>query len=96
MELTIFGRFRARQGDENAVGDAIRDVVVATRTERGCLAIAGYRGARDPQLFYIHSRWIDEAAFDEHAELEHTVRFVQRVQPLITHPLDVARTISIC
>jgi quinol monooxygenase YgiN len=40
---------------------------------------------------YIHSRWTDEAAFDIHAGLPHTARFLARVQPLIDHPLDVTR-----
>jgi quinol monooxygenase YgiN len=47
---------------------------------------------RDPRLFYIHSRWKDEAAFDLHAELPHTVRFLARARPLIDHALDVTRT----
>src|SRR3989442_13231275 len=50
------------------------------------------RSTRDPRLFYIHSRWVDEAAFDHHAGLPHTVRFIERVQALIDHPLDVTRT----
>jgi len=33
----------------------------------------------------------DEAAFDHHAGLPHTVRFIERVQALIDHPLDVTR-----
>jgi quinol monooxygenase YgiN len=47
---------------------------------------------RDPRLFYIHSRWQDEAAFNYHAELPHTVRFLEKVQSQIDHPLDVTRT----
>ena len=50
------------------------------------------RSLRDPGLFYIHSRWIDEAAFDIHAELPHTRAFLQRVEPLIDHPLEAVRT----
>jgi quinol monooxygenase YgiN len=46
---------------------------------------------RDPLLFYIHSRWKDEAAFERHAGLPHTLRFVERVAPLIDHALDVTR-----
>jgi quinol monooxygenase YgiN len=46
---------------------------------------------RDPQLFYIHSRWKDEPAFESHAALPHTQRFVERVAPLLDHPLDVTR-----
>ena len=90
-ELFIFGRFHARAGEEAAVEQAIREVVGPTRAEPGCLGIHGFRSTREPRLFYIHSRWVDEAAFDRHAELPHTVRFIERVQALIDHPLDVTR-----
>jgi quinol monooxygenase YgiN len=92
VELFIFGRFHARPGSERAVAEALRDVLPPTREEAGCLGIHAYRSVRDPRLFYIHSRWKDEAAFDAHAALPHTRRFVERVEPLIDHPLDVART----
>jgi quinol monooxygenase YgiN len=91
MELFIFGRFRAREGQEGALAAALRDVIAPTHEEPGCLAIQAYRSTRDPGLFYIHSRWTDEAAFGVHAELPHTVHFVERVQNLIDHPLDVTR-----
>ena len=95
MELFIFARFHAREGDEAAVAAALRDVIVPTRAEPGCLAINAFRSVRDPSLFYLHSRWIDEKAFDIHAELPHTVAFLQRVEPRINHPLEVARTIPL-
>jgi quinol monooxygenase YgiN len=92
MELFIFIRFHAREGEEAAVAAALRDVLVPSRAEPGCVAIEGFRSTQDPRLFYIHSRWIDEAAFDLHAELPHTMRFIARIQPLIDHPLEVCRT----
>jgi quinol monooxygenase YgiN len=46
----------------------------------------------DRRLFYIHSRWVDEAAFQAHAELPHTLRFLKRVDALLDQPRDVART----
>ena len=95
MELFIFGRFHARPGNEGAVASAVQDVLGPTRSEPGCLGIEAFRSIRDPQLFYIHSRWKDEAAFEEHAGLAHTVRFIERVEPLIGHPLDVGRTARI-
>jgi len=91
LELFIFGRFHAHPGDENAVEEALRNVVGPSREEAGCLSIHAFRSARDPRLFYIHSRWVDEAAFDRHAGLPNTVRFIERVQALIDHPLDVTR-----
>jgi quinol monooxygenase YgiN len=95
MELFIFARFHACEGREAAVAAALREQVPAARAEPGCLAIAAYRSTRDPRLFWIHSRWTDEAAFEIHAELPNTQRFVDRVQQLIDHPFDVTRAHSI-
>ena len=92
MELFVFARFRARPGNEVAVAKALHDVLDPTREEPGCLSIHAFRSVRDAQLFYIHSRWKDEGAFDFHAGLAHTVRFIKCVEPLIDHPLDVTRT----
>ena len=91
MELFIFARFHARLGNETAVADALRDVLAPSSGEAGCLGIHAFRSIRDPRLFYIHSRWKDEAAFEQHATLPHTVRFVECVAPLIDHALDVTR-----
>jgi quinol monooxygenase YgiN len=91
MELFIFARFHATPGQDQAVEAALRDVIGPTRKEPGCLAIEAYRSTRDPRLFYIHSRWIDEAAFEIHAGLAHTVRFIERVRTLIDHDLDITR-----
>jgi quinol monooxygenase YgiN len=91
MELFIFARFHARPGQEDGVETALRKVITPTRQESGCLSIHAFSSIRDDRLFYIHSRWVDEAAFDVHAGLPHTVQFVKEVQPLIDHPLDTTR-----
>jgi quinol monooxygenase YgiN len=91
VELFIFARFHARPGQESVVEETLRAVVKPSRGEAGCLGIQAFRSTRDPRLFYIHSRWVDEAAFDHHAGLPHTVLFVERVQALIDHPLEVTR-----
>jgi quinol monooxygenase YgiN len=91
MELFIFARFHALPGSEGAVAETLLDILAPTREEPGCLSIHAFRSNRDSRLFYIHSRWKDEAAFEYHAGLPHTVRFVERVEPLIDHPLDVTR-----
>ena len=91
MEVFIFARFHARPGNEGAIAESLLDVLAPSREEPGCLSIHAFRSMRDPQLFYIHSRWKDEAAFECHAALPHTQRFVERVAPLIDYPLDVTR-----
>ena len=86
MELFIFARFHARPGQESAVAEALRDIVAPSRAEPGCLDIHAFRSTRDGRLFYIHSRWTNEAAFEVHAGLPDTDLFVERMQALIDPP----------
>jgi quinol monooxygenase YgiN len=91
MELFIFARFHARVGQHEALAALMREQLRPVRAEPGCLSIDAFRSTRDPSLFFFHSRWVDEAAFDMHAGLPHTLLFLERVQQLIDHPLDVSR-----
>ena len=91
MELCIIGEFHARPGHEDAVDAAIRKVVPISRAESTCLDIRAFRSLRDAAVFYIHSRWIHDAAFEAHAELPHTVEFLETIAPLLTHRVEVAR-----
>jgi quinol monooxygenase YgiN len=91
MELSVFGRFHARPGQAEALAAALREVVPPSRAEPGCVFIEAYRSVQDGELFHIHSRWVDEAAFELHARLAHTMAFLARVQPLIDHPLEISR-----
>lgn len=91
MELFIFARFHAHEGTQSAVEQALAEVVASSRQEPGCNAIHAYRSTRDPRLFYIHSRWKDEAAFEIHAALPHTVHFIKTLELLADQPLEVTR-----
>jgi len=73
------------------VAAAMRDMLAPVRAEPGCIAIEVFRSTRDRNLFFLHSRWVDEAAFDLHATLPHTRHFIESVEALIDHPLDVTR-----
>jgi len=92
VDQYVFVRLHAREGEESAVEQALRDVTGPSREEPGCLSFHTFRSTRDRRLFYIHSRWVDEAAFQAHADLPHTVRFLKRVDPLLDQPRDVTRT----
>ena len=92
VDQYVFVRLHAREGEEAGVEDALRDVTGPSRGEPGCLSFHTFRSMRDRRLFYIHSRWVDEAAFQAHAELPHTVRFLKRVDALLDQPRDVTRT----
>ena len=89
MEIAVFARLHARPGKRNEVYQAMFEVQGPTRKEPGCLSYGGFSSVRDADEFYIHTRWRDMAAFDRHAELPHTVRFLEAVEPLLDHPFRV-------
>ena len=85
MEVFVFARLHAHPGRRPEVHQAMFEVQGPTRREPGCLGYGAFQSVRDPDEFYIHSRW-RVAAFDHHAELPHTVRFLEAIQPLLDHP----------
>jgi quinol monooxygenase YgiN len=92
VELYGFVRLHAREGQEQALEESLREVIAPTREEAGCISIHAFRSMRDRRLFFIHSRWLDEEAFQLHGRLPHTVRFLERVDELLDEPREVART----
>jgi quinol monooxygenase YgiN len=92
VEQFVFVRLRARAGEESSVEGALLEVVGPSRDEAGCVSFHVFRSMRDRRLFYIHSRWVDEAAFQTHASLPHTRRFLGRVDVLLEAPREVTRT----
>jgi quinol monooxygenase YgiN len=96
VTLTIFARFHVARGNSEAAAAALREVAPKTRFEAGCLTIETYRSTLDPCLFHIRSQWIDEAAFDRHALLGHTVIFIRAMEGLVDQPIEVSRAKLFC
>jgi quinol monooxygenase YgiN len=67
-------------------------VTELSRAEIGCLAIHVFESLREPAVFAIHSEWKDEPAFELHAQLPHTVRFLGAAEELLAHPVQGLRS----
>jgi len=92
MPLYIFARLEPKPGKDLQLRDELNLVLEPTRAEPGCRRIHLYESTRGPLVFFIHSEWIDEPAFDAHVELPHTQRFTGAVGDLIAQPLQAVRT----
>jgi quinol monooxygenase YgiN len=90
-DFFIFTRCQAKEGQQHSVAAIIQEVLDPTRQEPGCLSIEAFASRQDQRLFHIHSRWIDEAAFDHHLQLPHTTQFLNAIQSLLDRPIDVTR-----
>ena len=89
MEVFIFARLHAAPGKRDSVREAMWRIQGPTRKEPGCLSYGAFESLRDPDEFVIHTHWKELSAFEAHAELPHTVRFVAEVEPLLDHPFKV-------
>jgi quinol monooxygenase YgiN len=92
MSVHVFIRFEPRPGKADAFREELLRVNGPSRQEPGCLALNVFESLREPRTFAIHSEWVDEAAFELHAQLPHTVRFLQAAEGLLTHPVQGLRT----
>lgn len=90
--MHCFVRFEPQPGKEAAFRDEMLRVVEPTRGEIGCLAIRAFESIRQPTVFTIHSEWVDEGAFELHARLPHTVRFLEAAKKLLTQGVNGLRT----
>jgi quinol monooxygenase YgiN len=85
-------RFEPLPGAEDAFRAEMKRVMEPSRKEAGCLGIRAFESLREPRLFAIHSEWVDEAAFELHARLPHTVQFLKAAEKLLSHRVEGLRT----
>jgi quinol monooxygenase YgiN len=94
MSTTVhfFVRFEPKPGKASEFRDELMRVTEPTRAEAGCVAQHIYESLSQPVTFAIYSKWIDEAAFEVHAQLPHTIRFLKAAEALTGHPVQGIRT----
>lgn len=92
MSVHFFVRLEPVSGSEAGFREELARVVEPTLAEPGCVAIRAYESLREPRVFTIHSEWVDEAAFELHAQLPHTVRFLAAAERLLSHPVQGLRS----
>lgn len=95
MSVHCFVRFEPLPSREAEFREELLRVVPLTRAETACLAIHLFESLRESFVFTIHSEWKDEAAFERHATLPHTIRFLEAADRLLTHPVQALRTCEI-
>lgn len=83
MSFHFIVHFEPLPGKEAAFRDEVLRVNAPSRAEPGCLRIDVFESLGEPLVFAIHSEWVDEAAFELHATLPHTVQFLEAAERLL-------------
>jgi quinol monooxygenase YgiN len=92
MSFHFFVHFEPKPGREAEFRDALECVIIPSRKEAGNIALNVFESLREPRTFTIHSEWTDEAAFDLHVSLPHTVLFLHQCKELLTHEFAGSKT----
>jgi quinol monooxygenase YgiN len=92
MSVHVFLQFVPLPGNEAEFRHEILRVNTPSRAEPGCIRIDVFESLREPVTFAIHSEWVDEAAFELHAQLPHTVEFLTIAERLLGRPVQGLRT----
>ena len=95
MSMHFIVRLEPKPGKAAAFREELERIVPQTRAEPGCLSVQVFESLREPAEFAIHSEWVDEAAFELHARLPHTVRLLEAAGELLTHGVHGLRSTRI-
>lgn len=88
-------QFEPIPGREAAFREELLRVNKPSRAEPGCLRVDVFESIREPYTFAIHSEWVDEAAFELHATLPHTMQFLAAAEKLLRHEVRGLRLVQI-
>jgi quinol monooxygenase YgiN len=84
MGYVVRAMWVAREGEEDAVLESLRELAPASRAEPGCRFYQAYREPDDPRTFHLFEVYDDEEAYAVHGASEHFRRHaLERAIPLL-------------
>jgi quinol monooxygenase YgiN len=74
MAYVVVAKWTAKEGEEETVWNACREVIAGTRREPGNLMYQPHRDPENPRVFFFYEQYTDAAAFQAHRDSEHFQR----------------------
>jgi len=81
--LTLTARLTAHPGQQDALREALRPLIAATRAEPGCLRYDLLVAEGDPCAFLLLEAWTSAQALAEHQKSQHIAAFRALAGPLL-------------
>lgn len=84
MAYVVEAIWRAREGEEETVLDALRELAPASRNEPGCRFYQVFQPLDEPLVFRLFEIYDDEKAYVAHGDSDHFRRFaLERAIPVL-------------
>ena len=88
-KVTVVARIKAKEGLEERVKQELINLLVPTRSEKGCINYYLHQSAHVKSLFLFYENWKSEDDLKKHLETPHLKNFLKRAEELLAEPLDV-------
>ncbi len=75
MTYVLIAKWTAREGEEENVLAALRQLAEPSRAEPGCLMWQPHRDPENPRVFLVYEQYTDPAALEAHGASEHFQRY---------------------
>lgn len=89
--LVLVADFQAKPGQEDALSDALAEMIAPSEAEAGCL---GYRPLVDPAkpgAMICFEEWTDEAALEFHFQTPHFNKVARILDEILATPFTLRR-----
>ncbi len=88
-QLVCVADFRALQGKETELIEALHRLIEPTRKEQGCLRYELNQRSDDPRRITFIEKWKTRTAFDGHCATPYIKTFFDEVRPLLVEEFEV-------
>lgn len=89
-EIRVIAQAFARSENITSVRTVLKNMLVPTRAEKGCIAYDLHEVLGDPHQFVFFEIWESEAALDAHTRTPH-FQNLERAQTLLVEPLKITK-----
>jgi quinol monooxygenase YgiN len=89
-EIRVIAEIVARSENVASVRTVLKNMLVPTRAEKGCIAYDLHEVLGDPHQFVFFEIWKSKAALEAHTRTPH-FRELERAQSLLTEPLKITK-----
>ena len=89
--LTLIAHITVKPGSQDQAEQLMREVVVPTRKEAGCLQYEFQRSTTDGTQYCAYERWRSLADLEAHFKEPHLQKFIQGMGPLGVGTIDMRK-----
>ena len=92
MSVFLTATVKSKTGQEDALKEALQQLVVGSRNEAACIQYDLHQSVEDPGFFIFHEEWADQAGLDLHNVQPHILRFQKEAGNLVEGTVTIYKT----